>query len=222
MIGRLNEKIAGMSPVQRAVAIMVSLTLAMFVLGFWVGFGASAIEHGRLPRKPLGYVVIVVAAAATIGIVQLLRVLLRGGIFDGMTAFNQRYWKMILAIGVIGALIGIGLISVGLIGTSMSLSKFFAGDFTTGPVAAVVMTIALAILISLAFWLYHRAIDDHEERAYLWGSQLAYYFVMLAVPGWWLLSRGGLLRPLDFTATISIILASLLVQAGVWAWFKFR
>ncbi len=222
MMSRLNERISRLSQFQRGVAIVISVTLAVFVVGFWVGFGASAVEHGHLPRKPLGYVIIVAAAAATVGLVQLLRALLRGGVFKRMTSFDQRYWKMMLAIGLIGAVIGFSLISIGLIGTSLSISDLMSGKFTIGPKAAAVTTAVLAILIGIAFWLYHRAIDDHEERAYLWGSQVAYYFVAIAIPAWWLLSRGGLLRPLDFTAAIFVILASFLVQFAVWAWFKFR
>ena len=222
MMSRVSEKIARMTPVKRALAIMAAVTLAVFVVGFWVGFGASAVEDGQLPSKPLGYVMIVVAAAATVGLVQLLRALFKGGMFDGMTSFNRRYWKMMLGIGLIGAVIGMALVSIGLLGGGVSPMELLTGGFSIGPTASVIVTAVLAILLSLAFWLYHRAIDDHEERAYLWGSQVAYYFVMLAIPGWWLLSRGGVLAPLDFGAAISVVLASFLIQFAVWAWFKFR
>ena len=47
MMNRVSEKISRMSPVQRALAILATVTLAVFVVGFWVGFGASAVEHGR-------------------------------------------------------------------------------------------------------------------------------------------------------------------------------
>ena len=222
MMSRFHERIGALGPAQRLLAILGAVTLAVFVLGFWVGFGGVAIKEGRVPSKPVAYVALAIAVIATIGVAGLLRALFRGGIFGGMTSFDRRYWRMMMIIGVIGGMIGIGLVSVGLIGTSMSLTDLMSGNFTIGPVAAVAITVVLAVLLTVAFWLYHRAIDDHEERAYLWGSQVAYYFVAIAVPAWWLLSRGGLLAPLDFTAAIGIVLFSFLVQAAVWAWFKFR
>ena len=221
-MSRLHERIDALSPVQRVIAILASITLAVFVLGFWVGFGGVAIKQGHLPSKPIAYLAVGLALMISVGVVQLLRALVRGGIFAGMTSFDQRYWRMMLAIGVIGGLIGMALVTLGLIGTSMSLADLMSGNFTLEPAAAITVTALLGVLLAIAFRLYHRAIDDHEERAYLWGSQVAYYFTILAIPGWWLLSRGGLLAPLDFTAAIAIVLASFVVQAAVWGWFKFR
>jgi hypothetical protein len=66
MMSNFSDKMARLSPMQRALAILAAVTLAVFVVGFWVGFGAAAVEHGRLPHKPLSYVMIVVAAATTI------------------------------------------------------------------------------------------------------------------------------------------------------------
>lgn len=220
MMNRVSEKISRMSPVQRALAILATVTLAVFVVGFWVGFGASAVEHGRLPRKPLGYVVIVVAAVSTIGVAQLLRGLFKGGIFEGMTGFDRRYWKMWLMIGLLGVPVGFGMVMIGVIDRPAGLLNLALENLSPG--GAVAATLGFLILMGLAAWLYHRAIDDHEERAYLWGSQIAYYFVALALPALWLLSRGGIVSPPSFADAFVIVLASFLVQGAVWAWFKFR
>lgn len=220
MMNRVSEKISRMSPVQRALAILATVTLAVFVVGFWVGFGASAVEHGRLPRKPLGYVVIVVAAVSTIGVAQLLRALFKGGIFEGMTGFDRRYWKMWLMIGLLGVPVGFGMVMIGVIDRPAGLLNLALENLSPG--GAVAATLGFLILMGLAAWLYHRAIDDHEERAYLWGSQIAYYFVALALPALWLLSRGGIVSPPSFADAFVIVLASFLVQGAVWAWFKFR
>ena len=97
--------------------------------------------------------------------------------------------------------------------------------FGTQPIAAPI-AILLAVLVtgffSVAVALYHRTINDHEERAYLWGSQLAYYFLVLALPAWWLLERGGIVGPITTGIAFIAILISFLVQAIVWAWLKFR
>ena len=88
------------------------------------------------------------------------------------------------------------------------------------------IAVLLAILVTGTFaasvWLYHRAIDDHEERAYLWGSQVAYYFLILALPAWWLLERGGIVPAITTGVAFLAILVSFLVQGAVWAWLKFR
>lgn len=54
------------------------------------------------------------------------------------------------------------------------------------------------------------------------GSQLAYYFLAAAIPIYWLLFRGGLVPALTAGGAMILLLASLAVQAAVWAWFKFR
>ena len=223
MVGSLHERFSRMSPAGRGLTLFFTVMLALFVVGFWVGFIVASIEHGHLlPRKPIGWVVIGVGLLVTLGVVQLVRGLLKNGLFTGMNRFDTRYWKMWVAIALLGVPIGIGMVALDIIDTpGQDMSRLF-GTGEIGPMAAAIATAIFSILLIAAVWLYHRAIDDHEERAYLWGSQIAYYFVTLAIPAWWLLSRGGIVAPLDFTAAFSIVLISFVLQAGVWAWFKFR
>lgn len=221
MVG-IEERISRMSPVARGLTVLAAITIVMFVIGFWVGFGAGAIERGQLPRKPLAWVIVAIAAVATVAAVQFLRALFKTGLFAGLNRFDTRYWKMWLWIALLGIPIGIGMVLLGIMDTPAGDLERLFGTGTIGPVTASLATILLAATLGLAAWLYHRAIDDHEERAYLWGSQFAYYFVSLAIPAWWLLSRGGIVPPLEFAAAFSIILVSFVIQAAVWAWFKFR
>ncbi|MDQ3077761.1 MAG: hypothetical protein M3Q83_02845 [Pseudomonadota bacterium] len=223
MMGRLDERFSRMNPAARGVALAVTFTFALFVLGFWVGFFAASIEHGHLlPRSLSGWLAVAIGAVATIVSVQLLRAQLRTGLFTGMTPFDRRYWKMMMWIGLLGVPIGIGLMVLGLIDMPGRDLEGLFGSGPIGPLGAAIAAAVFVALLGIAMWLYHRAIDDHEERAYLWGSQIAYYFVSLAIPAWWLLSRGGIVPPLDFTAAFSIVIISFVVQAAVWAWFKFR
>lgn len=219
----LRERISRMSPVARGLSTLAAVTLALFVLGFWIGFGAAALDHGHLlPRKPLGWVVVAIGLIVTIAVAQLLRVLLSASPVSGMTPFDQRYWKMWLWIGALGIPIGIGLVAIGLIDPGAGDSgRLFSAD-RIEPAVAAVTTAALLLALGLAAWLYHRTIDDHEELAYLWGSQIAYYFIAAAIPAWWLLSRGEIVPPLAAGPAVLLLLASFVVQAIVWAWFKFR
>ena len=90
------------------------------------------------------------------------------------------------------------------------------------PAIAIFLAVLITVVVIVAIALYHRAVDDHEERAYLWGSQFAYYFLILAFPAWWLLERGGIVAPLGTGVAFIAILISFLVQGAVWAWLKFR
>ena len=223
MVGSLHERFSRMGPAGRGLTLFLAITLALFVLGFWVGFIAASIEHGHLlPRKPLGWLVVGVGAVITIGVVLLIRAVLKSGLFTGMNRFDTRYWKMWLWIALLGIPLGFGMVFLGIFDTPAGdLDRLF-GTGAIGPATATASTAAFVALMGVAVWLYHRAIDDHEERAYLWGSQFAYYFVSLAIPAWWLLSRGSVVAPLDFAVAISIILISFVIQGAVWAWFKFR
>ena len=122
-----------------------------------------------------------------------------------MTRFDRRYWKMMLAIGLLGIPVGFGMVDGRRRSTSPSGASTLASEATQDPGGAVAATLGFVILMRLAIWLYHRAIDDHEERAYLWGSQIAYYFVALALPALWLLSRGGIVSPPDFADAFALV-----------------
>ncbi|MDQ3078939.1 MAG: hypothetical protein M3R03_02945 [Pseudomonadota bacterium] len=223
MMGSLHERFSRMGSTGRVLTLLFAITFALFVLGFWFGFITASIEHGHLlPRKPLGWLVVALGMLMTVGIVQLIRALIKSGLFTGMNRFDMRYWKMWVAIGLLGIPLGVGLVALGIIDTPGQDLDWLFGSGEIGPVAASMATGAFVIILGLAVLLYHRTIDDHEERAYLWGSQIAYYFVAFAIPAWWLLSRGGILAALDFAAAFSIILVSFVVQAAIWAWFKFR
>ena len=101
------------------------------------------------------------------------------------------------------------------------IAQSFSGSPIAAPIAALLAVLTTGFFAA-AVWLYHRTIDDHEERAYLWGSQLAYYLLVLALPAWWLLERGGIVGPVTATVALIAILISFLVQEIVWAWLKFR
>ncbi len=223
MVSSLHERFSRMNPAARGVTLVATITFALFMIGFWVGFFGASIGHGHvLPRSPLGWLAAAIGAVLSIAVVQLLRAQLSGGPFAGMTAFDRRYWRMMMWIGALGLPIGMGLVMFGLIDLpGRDIDRLF-GTASIGPLGAAIGAALFVVLLAIAMWLYHRAIDDHEERAYLWGSQIAYYFVSLAMPAWWMLSRGGIVPPLDFAAAFSIVLISFVVQAAVWAWFKFR
>src|SRR3546814_4441316 len=81
-----------------------------------------------------------------------------------------------------------------------------------------VHTCALPIL-AVSIILYHRAIDDHEERAWLWASLAGCYSFVFPAPVWWMLHRADLAPPVD---AMALFLLSLVVNSVIYLWMKFR
>ena len=210
-------------PAARIALLFLAIVLALFVAGVFAGFVVASVEHGHiLPRKPVGWLVILAAALAGFILYRAIRALLRPALSTGLSSFEQRYSKMWLLVMLLGVPVGIGLAMFSLSGDPRaSFGRIFT-DGALPPVGAVLISTSLALLFGIAAVLYHRAIDDHEERAYLWGSQIAYYFLAAAIPIYWLLFRGGLVPALTAGGAMLLLLTSFVVQAVVWAWFKFR
>ena len=210
-----------LSPAWRILLLLIAGTLALFTVGFFVGFGWAAFDHGHLPRKPAAWAALALAVALSWGLYRLIRALLRPSMTAGMTAFDRRYTKMWLIVCLLGVPIGVAM--------SLMVHRGDPGDMARhivdGPLPAIgALSVAAALFAAfvIAAVLYHRAIDDHEERAYLWGSQVAYYSLAAAIPIYWLLWRGDLVPALTAGGAMLMLLASFIIQTAVWAWFKFR
>ena len=220
---RSAEWVERRKPGTRIGLLLLAIVLALFVGGMITGFIVASVEQGHfLPRKPMGWIVLIGALLAGYGLYRAIRLLLRPSLSEGLSPFEQRYSKMWLWVVLLGVPIGIGLAMFSL--DSEPGGSYF-GIFSDGvlpPYGAALLSIALLILFGVAAILYHRTIDDHEERAYLWGSQIAYYFLAASIPIYWLLFRGGLVPALTAGGAMLLLLASFVVQAAIWAWFKFR
>jgi len=205
----------------RVTLIVVASILGVFAIGMIAGFSHSVIEHGHLPTKPLAYA----AFAAMVGLLAftgwVLATLFASFRRQKMSGFDRRYWKMWAVIVGLSVALGTGLAAFGQGEAGGGVTDFLSTD-PIAPMTAIVGSIAMIVVLGFTVVYYHRTVDDHEERAYLWGSTLAYYFLMLAFPLQWLLARGGLVPTLTFGSALLIILSSCVVQALVWALFKFR
>ncbi|WP_052071709.1 hypothetical protein [Sphingopyxis sp. MWB1] len=123
------------------------------------------------------------------------------------SARKKLYWTSLIGAGLLGVVIGV-------VNPRPYLD---AGALTQS--SAIALSAAWIVGLLLVMVLYHRAVDDHEERAMLWANSASWYFLFLAAPVWWLLHRGGLVPPIDLVA---LFFASIIVNAAVWAWLKFR
>ena len=123
--------------------------------------------------------------------------------------------------------IGLSLAMGGLIGLwtravrpdTRDTAFLFFGSPTLTASFAIGASVLWVLGMTICVPLFHRAVDDHEERALLWAGLAAWYAFALAAPVWWLLCRASLLPPVD---AMLLFAGSLIVNAIVWLWFKFR
>jgi hypothetical protein len=215
---RLIDRLAAW-PAAARISLAVLLAVAgLFCAGLVMGIAASSLERGALPSKTWVLALPLIAAPLAYALLRASWSLAAPP--ETATPYERRYWRMWLMIMLLGIPVGLLL---GLGGSIEGVKPYEI--FTTAPLPpffALILAALLASLFTVAMLLYHRAIDDHEERAYLWASQVAYYVLVLAFPVWWLLERGGLVGPLTVGWAMIAVLASALVHGGVWAWLKFR
>lgn len=205
----------------RTFLIVTTFIFGVFAVGMVGGFSYAVIEDGKLPTKPLVWLVF----AAMVGLVAfvgwVLLSLFRSIYPERMSRFDRRYWKMWAIVFALSAPLGALLAGLGLSDQSQGVSLILSNS-PIAPLTAILVSIVVSILLIASLVIYFRTIDDHEARAYLWGSNVAFHFIAIAFPLYWLLARGGLLPQITIGIALLIVLASCVVQASVWALFKFR
>ena len=210
-----------LGPTARTTLIVVAMIFGMLAVGMVGGFGYAIIEDGKLPTKPLVWLIL----ATMIGLVAaagwVLLSLYRSLHPERMSRFDRRYWKMWAVIIGLSAIVGMAVAILGVSDQSDGLSLVISNAPISSSLA-IVASILITVLLVLAAIYYHRTVDDHEERAYLWGSTIGYYFLVIAFPLYWLLARGSLVPTLTIGIALLIVLVSCIVQVVVWALFKFR
>src|SRR3546814_18698192 len=77
----------------------------------------------------------------------------------------------------------------------------------------------LFLFLAVSRFLYPRAIDEHEDRAWLWVSRADCSSFVFPAPVWWMLHRAVLAPPVD---AMALFLLSLVVNAVIYLWMKFR
>ena len=211
-----------MSPRRRGVTMAFLGLGVVFMLGAIFGFSVGLVEDGALPSKPSAYIAFAIILALGVTCAWALRTVYRAWQTPDLSPFDRRYIRMWAIIAALGVPLGIG-VSLGIdLGDPLTSGSALFSNSPIDPTIAIILVIASTVALAAAAVLYHRTIDDHEERAYLWGSTIAFYFVALAFPVAWLLARGGLLTPLGIGQAMIILFISFVIQAAVWLWFKFR
>ena len=205
----------------RILLLVVTAIFGVFAVGMVGGFSAAVIEDGQLPTKPVAWLIFAAMVALVAVIGWILATLVRSFRPQTMSGFDRRYWKMWGVIVLLGMPVGVALAAFGLDDPGDGFSMMLSNS-PIAPLTAILVSLAVAILLTASLVIYFRTIDDHEERAYLWGTNIAFHFLALAFPLYWLLARGGLVPPITIAIALLIVLLSCIVQSIVWALFKFR
>lgn len=133
-----------------------------------------------------------------------------------MSPRQRRYRFAIGFAGVVGGIVG-GWMAADQPDDRGAFAMAFSGSLSAG--FAIGASIFWVLGLAIAMTLYHRAIDDHEERAWLWAGLAGWYAFVVPAPVWWVLHRAGLAPPAD---AMLLFLLSMIVNAVVWLWFKYR
>lgn len=115
----------------------------------------------------------------------------------------------------------LGLVTAGLMQSGQSdlgADPFFSNS-ALSPRIAIALALLWSIGIAIAVVVYQRTVDDHEKHAYLWAGLAGYYAFVIPAPAWWVLSRAGLLPPVNAMALFAL---TMMVNAIVYLWLKFR
>lgn len=140
-----------------------------------------------------------------------------GKIKRPMSPRRKRYFLALGLAGLFGGILGAWMqfASPG----DPTVGFALLGDSPLTPNFAIGASILWIVGMIVSLVIYHRAVDDHEERAYLWASTAAWYAITLAAPTWWVLARAGLAPSPN---AMLIFLGALVVNCAVWLWLKYR
>lgn len=130
---------------------------------------------------------------------------------------QKQYWGSLAVAAVLGLLMGWFLDSTG----SLEKDSGNIFDISSSIIPnniAIIGSVLYFISFVIIFTLYHKGMDEQEERAYLIANTASWYFIILAIPIWWILDRANITPPID---GIAIATASFGINLSVWAWKKF-
>lgn len=186
---------------------------AIMLAGAFAGYNQASAEAGKAAFAP--WVGPLIAAALGIGglFVYFRR---HASWFRTLSPRQRRYWSALGLSAVVGGIIGGWLV------LDQPMDRGAVDLFSSGalsPGFAIGASLLWVAGLAVGMILYHRAIDDHEERAWLWAGLAGWYAFVFPAPVWWVLHRAALAPPVSVMA---LFLLTMLVNAAVYLWFKFR
>ena len=141
----------------------------------------------------------------------------RGASKFSLSRRQKLYWSSFIVSATLGLAMSWFMHSTGILGINSKHPFDFLSSKISKNIAVTGSIIYFISMITVCI-LYHKGMDEQEERAYLIANTASWYFLLAAVPIWWLLSRADIAPSIDGMA---IAMASFIVNLAVWAWKKF-
>lgn len=131
---------------------------------------------------------------------------------------QKQYWGSFIIAALFGVLSGIYLSSV----TPSKSSDLNIIDALSqaqiSPSSAIIGSVIFALMLISVIVLQHKGMDEQEERAFLIANTVSWYFILIAIPIWWLLNHANLIMP---EHGFIIFIFSLVINLAIWVWKKF-
>ncbi len=124
---------------------------------------------------------------------------------------NRRWWGLML-----GSIAVVGVLHV--IARHIWRHGARVGD-QIDPAFAISASIAIAVLGIGVAVIYHRIIDEQEERAALWAYTIGFYALLLGSGIWFFLFTAKLV---PLTGFFIAFIGSCLIAAAVQLWLQYR
>lgn len=191
-------------------AVIVLSTV--FLTGVTAGYLSGHSAEGGTGLSPLVGGGLILFA----GIVVMTFYLRRFGPFWHSWSLRKRlYMTSVISSALLGFIAAVLMRS----GQSDAAANPFFSNSALSPEIAITLALIWGVGISIAVFIYQGAIDDHERHAYLWAGLAGYYAFIVPAPVWWVLARADLAPPVD---AMLLFVLTLVVNAAVWLWLKFR
>jgi hypothetical protein len=204
---------------RRTIWIMLAVVGIIVTGGAVAGFLGQHDADGGGPLAPAGIAVLATFFLIIAGLgyaiwrqAQLIRL---SGVLQ--TSREKRSNRIIIACGLIGGLLGLGLV----VGSDLGGGP--PDVFSNAPIIpafALGLALVVGILMPIISWYWHnRVIDELEADAYRSGALIAIYAYWTISPTWWVLWRGGLVPAPD---GIAIYMITIFTALFIWFWKKYR
>ena len=138
-----------------------------------------------------------------------------------MSPRRKRYWKSYL----ISVIFGIAMVGAIIMGKLPKDTIRPTIDATVGnapvaldPVWSIVVVILAVIGCLITGIIYHRNVDEQEERAVLWGGLIGWYATMMFGVSWDILWAGGVMARPD---AVVVVMIGTIIGLAVMLWKKF-
>ncbi len=197
----------------RAIKLAGAGLLALFMAGATAGAFAAMAEDDHYTARGIA-VVAAFALGAVASSVWIVRLLRSRAATPFQPAKVARANRMLVASGAIGGVLGV-LITVG----GISDPTYAISDAPIAPVLALIALALVGLAVPVVTLVWHRSVDEHEERIYRFASLIAIYAYFWISMVWWIAARGGFLPPADGKIIFGLVWA---IWGLSWLWGKYR